>query len=162
MKWVNIGIAFSIGDGGEDAADTSGSFSLSRESPSESFKVFGDPVDILKYDIKDYNSDSPDGRRQTKICHLVLMERKESKSSAFHKCRVSKVVEEDPPCFLCVSSTFRSDEIFVLTQPFFPPCLRIQDFLGKKKCCADSAKFLSNSNKIFIWRVTRHSTESTK
>ena len=84
MKCVKIGIAFSIGDGGEDAADTSGSFSLSRESPSESFKVFGDPVDILKYDIKDYNSDSPDGRRQTKICHLILMERKESKSrSAF-------------------------------------------------------------------------------
>ena len=124
---MNIGIAFSIGDGGEDAADTSGSFSLSRESPSESFKVFGDPVDVLKYDIKDYNSDSPDGRRQTKICHLVLMERKESKSSAFHKCRVSKVVE-DPPCFLCVSSTFRSDEIFVLTQPFFPHVSEFRTF----------------------------------
>ena len=126
---MNIGIAFSIGDGGEDAADTSGSFSLSRESPSESFKVFGDPVDILKYDIKDYNSDSPDGRRQTKICHLVLMERKESKSSAFHKCRVSKVVEDYYlPCFLCVSSTFRSDEIFVLTQPFFPHVSEFRTF----------------------------------
>ena len=56
----------------EDSTDASaGSFQLPSEEPVQSYKVFGDPVDVLKYDIRKYNGPTC---AEAKTCYLTLLQ----------------------------------------------------------------------------------------
>lgn len=59
----------------EDSTDaaSSGSYQMPPEEPMQSYKVFGDPVDVLKYDIGKYRIGDP-ACPEAKTCYLPLLE----------------------------------------------------------------------------------------